>query len=75
MMALVVNHLDSRLQIQVHLGTDNDGKEIIRTKSYSRIKSDASDEDLFEVANALVDLQEHPVVAIRRNSNAEYEEE
>lgn len=74
-MALLINPLDSRLQIQVHLGFDDDGKEITRTKSFSRIKDEVSDEDLYEVANALADLQEHPVIAIRRNSNAEYEEE
>ena len=75
MMALVLNHLDSRLQIQLHLGVNDEGRDITRTKSFNRIKSDASDEDLYDVAAALVDLQEHPVIAIRRNSNVEYEEE
>ena len=74
-MALVVNNLDSRLQIQVHLGVNEDGRDITRTKSFNRIKSEASDEDLYDIAISLVDLQEHPVIAIRRNSNAEYEEE
>ena len=74
-MALAVNPLDSRLQIQLHLGVNEAGKEITRTKSYIRIRSEVSHEDLYEVANSLVDLQEHTVIAIRRNSNDEYGEE
>ena len=75
MMALVLNHLDSRLQIQLHLGVNDEGRDITRTKTFNRIKSDVSDEDLYEVATALVSLQEHPVIAVRRSSNVEYEEE
>lgn len=75
MMAVIANSLDSRLQIQLHLGVDGDGKDVTRTKTYSRIKGEASDQDLYDVANSLVGLQEHPVLFIRRNSNAEYEEE
>ena len=75
MMALVVNNLDSRLQIQVHLGIDGDGKNITRTKTFSRIKSEISDQDLYDVANSLANLQEHPTVFIRKVANAEYEEE
>ena len=74
-MALAVNPLDSRLQLQFHLGVNDEGKEITRTKSFSRIRSEVSHEDLYEVANSLVDLQEHTVIAIRRNSNDEYGEE
>ena len=54
-MALAVNPLDSRLQIQLHLGVNEEGKEITRTKSFSRIRSEVSHEDLYEVANSLVD--------------------
>ncbi|NLJ40368.1 MAG: DUF1659 domain-containing protein [Clostridiales bacterium] len=71
-MALEVNSLDSRLQIQFHLGVNEDGKDITKTKSYSRIKDETTHEDLYEVANSLVDLQENPVIAIRRTSLAEY---
>ena len=71
-MALEVNSLDSRLQIQFHLGVNEDGKDITRTKSYSRIKDETTHEDLYDVANSLIDLQENPVIAIRRTSLAEY---
>ncbi|MFY9176873.1 MAG: DUF1659 domain-containing protein [Caldicoprobacterales bacterium] len=74
-MALVLNSLDSRLQIQFHLGVNEEGREITRTKSFNRIRSEAGDEDLYEVAAALAGLQQHTVVAIRRNSNVEYGEE
>lgn len=74
-MALIVRDQDSKLQIQVNLGTDAFGKEIFRTKTYSKVKSEAQDEDLYEVANALIDLQEHPAYRILRNSTAKYEED
>jgi len=74
-MALVLNHLDSRLQIQLNLGVNEQGREITRTKTFNRINSHVSDEDLYEAATALASLQEHPVIAIRRSSNVEYDEE
>lgn len=71
-MALEVRPMDSRLQIQFDVGTDGDGRQITRTKTFSRIKSDVPDQDLYEMAGALVGLQSHTAIAIRKVSQSEY---
>jgi hypothetical protein len=70
--ALEVRPLDARLQIQLDLGENQEGRRITRTKTLSRIKNDVSDEVLYGVANALVGLQSHPVIAIRKVAQSEY---
>lgn len=71
-MALEVKPMDTRLQIQFDLGLGENGRRISRTKTFSNIKSTAADQDLYEVASALIALQEYPVAAIRRVSQSEY---
>ena len=73
-MALEVRPMDARLQIQFDLGLGQNGRRITRTKTISGLKSDADDQDLYEVANALIDLQEHTVTSIRKISQSEYAE-
>jgi len=73
-MALEVRPIDARLQIQFDLGLGQNGRRVTRTKTISSIKSDVLDQDLYEVANALIGLQEHPVAEIRKVSQSEYVE-
>lgn len=49
----------STLKLKFDCGLNNLGKVIIKTKSLSNVKPEASDDDLFQVAKALSDLQEH----------------
>ncbi|MGI6706574.1 MAG: DUF1659 domain-containing protein [Clostridia bacterium] len=71
-MALEVTAMDARLQIQFDLGLNQDGRRILRSKSLSRVKSDVSDEDIYEVAQALIDLQNYPAASIRKIATSEY---
>ena len=65
-MAVISNPLASRLQLRVITGQDYEGNPIYRTQSYSNVKSDTSDDDLYSVANALADLQKNELDFIRR---------
>ena len=65
-MAVISNPLGSRLQLRVITGQDDKGNPIYRTRSYSNVKPAASDDDLYSVGNALVDLQKHELDFIRR---------
>jgi hypothetical protein len=56
----------SRLRISYSLGLGENGREQIRTKTYSNIKPTALDEDVYEVASALSGLQINPVVNVGR---------
>lgn len=65
-MAVVNTPLVSSLRLQVQTGTDDGGKPVYRVRSYSRVKPEAADQDVYDVAQALGELQVHPVNAISR---------
>jgi len=57
---------DSDLQFRLIVGTNPDtGAPIINSKTFSKIKSTAIEQDAYDVANALVDLQKYTVDEIR----------
>ncbi|TYO92295.1 DUF1659 domain-containing protein [Desulfallas thermosapovorans] len=62
------------LRMQFQTGVDGDGDPIYRTKSLSNVKTEAQDQDIFDVAQALVQLQEYPLVAVQRVDSAILEE-
>lgn len=68
-MAVIANPLGSRLQLRLIVGQDGQGNPIYRTRSYSNVKPDASDEDVLAVGNALAGLQQHEVEELRRTND------
>jgi len=66
-MAVVVTvPRDSALQFRLVVGTNPDtGAPIINSKTFTKIKSAALDQDVYDVATALVDLQKYTVDEIR----------
>jgi hypothetical protein len=74
-MAVVSTPLSTTLRLQVQTGTDTGGKPIYRVRSYSRVKTDAADQDVYDVAHALGSLQLHPVNAISRVNESDLSEE
>lgn len=71
-MALEVRPMDARLQIQLDMGVDTEGRKIVRTKTFSKIKSDIPDQELFDLANTLIGLQSHTPVSIRKVAQSDY---
>ncbi|WZL78761.1 DUF1659 domain-containing protein [Eubacteriales bacterium mix99] len=65
-MALVKKPLSTRVQIRLSLGLGENGRERTRAKSLNNIKTDAPDQDIFDVASALAALQSYPVAGIRK---------
>ncbi|MBZ4646972.1 MAG: hypothetical protein PWR27_980 [Petroclostridium sp.] len=70
-MPVLANPLDSRLQLKLRVGTDENGKAIIRTKSLNSIKPSATNQDVMDVAQAISALQQHPVSSIVRINEEE----
>lgn len=60
---------NSTLRLELNAGTDTNGNPVIRGKNLSGVKSTAADQDLFDVAQALAGLQEHPLSGIERVDN------
>ena len=57
---------DSKLQLRFVVGTNpTTGAPIIKTKTFSKVKSSAVDQDVYDVATTLVGLQKYPVDEIR----------
>ena len=65
-MAVISTPNASTIKITYDQGTDLNGDRIIKTKSYSSVKSAASNEDIMAVVNAIVALQDHTLSAVNR---------
>lgn len=64
-MAVEVRPLNSTLQLTYDMGSDGDGKQIYRRRSYSNVKVDAADQDVFDVATAIIGLQTYSSTQIQ----------
>jgi len=53
---------DSSLQLRLVVGTNPEtGAPIVNSKTFNKIKSTVIEQDAYDVANALVDLQKYAV--------------
>lgn len=52
-MAVEVIPLQSKIRLQFQTGTDGEGDPVYKNKTISRVKSDATDQNVFDVATAL----------------------
>jgi len=66
---------DSSLQFRLVVGTNPDtGAPIINSKSFARIKSAALDQDIYDVATAIVGLQKYTVDELRLGKESQLTE-
>lgn len=70
-MAVIANALGSKLQLRLQAGTGSDGRTLYKNKTISGLKAAASDQDLHEVAQALVSLQTLPLASVKRTNDVE----
>jgi len=75
-MEMAVNKVPvgSSLRIQFQIGVDHEGNPVFRSRSLSGVKSDAADQDIYDVAMALGGLQDYTVNAVTRVDNGRLEE-
>lgn len=62
---------NSVLRLQLRVGVDANGSPVYRNRSLNNVKPAATDQDLFDVANALAALQEYPLNGISRIDGAQ----
>lgn len=60
--------VSSRLSLIFEVGTDEHGEIIYRTKSFHNVKGTATNEQLVEIANALVPLQQYSLERVERTN-------
>ena len=57
---------DSALQLRLIVGTNPEtGAPIVNSKTFNKVKSTALEQDAYDVANALTDLQKYAVNEVR----------
>lgn len=61
---------NSALKLVLHVGDSENGNPILRNKSLNNVKSAAADQDIFDVAGALAELQDYALNGIIRVDNA-----
>jgi len=71
-MAVIVVPRDSSLQLRLVTGTNPlTGAPIIESKTFTKVKAAALDQDVYDVATALVGLQKYPVDEIRAQKESQ----
>ena len=75
-MAIVVTvPRDSSLQFRLVVGSNPEtGAPIINSKTFTKIKSAALDQDVYDTANALVGLKKYPLDEIRLEKESQLTE-
>ena len=73
-MAVTKNPVNSTIRLSLVIGLNATGGPILRNTSLSNVKTEAIDQDLFDVANALVGLQEYQLNGISRLDTADLTE-
>lgn len=61
----------SNLRLKFQTGVDGQGNPVYRRKTFSNVKADATDQNIFDVATALADLQEYTLATVERADNSE----
>ena len=59
----------SSLKLKFDCGMNDDGKTVIKSRTYPNVKADATSQDVFDIAKALVDLQIHDNIEILKQDN------
>ncbi len=73
-MAVISTPNASAIKVKFDHGTDLNGDRVIKTKTYSSIKSGASNENIMAVVNAIEGLQEHTLSGVNRVDNTSLSE-
>ena len=74
-MAVVSTPVESVLVAQYQIGLSQTGSPVLRQKSLPGIKTDAADQDIYDVAAVLFDLLDYPLIAVRRDDRFELTDE
>ena len=59
----------SSLKVKFDCGLNDNGKTIVKSRTYSNLKHNASSNDVYDVSNALASLQQHSLLEITKLDN------
>ena len=73
-MAVIKTSGGTVLRLQWQTGLDGEGNPVYRLKSLSNVKTDAQDQSIFDVAQALAGLQSYTLASVQRVDSGVLEE-
>lgn len=65
-MAVIANQLDSKLKLVFNAGLDEDNKDIMKNKTLANVKPAMTNENLYNLAVSMSDLQSYTLSEIVR---------
>lgn len=68
-MAITIVKNPSSLKMTFYCGKNNEGKNIIRSKTFSSLRADAAHEDVYEVGASIASLQKNNLIDILKLDN------
>ncbi|MBF8984650.1 DUF1659 domain-containing protein [Lutibacter sp. B2] len=73
-MAISAEKSPSHLSIVYNNGVDDNGKTKKKTKSYAGVKAEATNENLYAVATAIIGLQSNTPIEVLRKDESQLSE-
>jgi len=73
-MAVIASAKDTVLVVSFQTGLTPAGSPILRQRSFPNVRSNAADQDIYDVATALYGLQNYPLISVRRDNRIDLAE-
>ncbi|KLU62659.1 hypothetical protein CEB3_c09710 [Peptococcaceae bacterium CEB3] len=70
-MPVTANAKGTVVVVTYQIGVNSSGGPILRQRSIPNVKSTATDQDVYDVIQAIYGLQEHSVISVRRDNRIE----
>ncbi|TGE31886.1 DUF1659 domain-containing protein [Desulfosporosinus sp. Sb-LF] len=67
-MAVISSAKDTVMVVTYQTGLTPEGSPKLSQRSFPNLKSDALDQDVYDVATALYGLQDYPLIGVRRDN-------
>ena len=61
---IIANQADSKFKLVLNAGVDKNNKDIIKNKAFANIKPTVTNEEIFEIATSMAELQEYTLTNI-----------
>lgn len=65
-MAIIAVPNESKFKIELDGGLDGNGKQIVKAKTFSKVKDTATNDSVYNIANSLSSLQSNSLLSIKR---------
>ncbi len=73
-MPVISSNKDTLIVVTFQTGLTTQGSPKLSQRSFPNIKSSASDQDVYDVAVALYELQDFPLIGVRRDNRIDLTE-